>query len=105
MYLWKNNNMNTKEVINNNRLKNTNKQKHLQIDGVTALFKDGEELGVVSGFDVVSGCWCWFDIVFVCGCDYGHVGVAYMQKTCDVAEKAILAKKNLWKKCLNRNKM
>ena len=37
--------MNTKEVINNN------KQKHLQIDGVTALFKDGEELGVVSGFE------------------------------------------------------
>ena len=51
--------MNTKEVINNN------KQKHLQIDGVTALFKDGEELGVVSGFDVVSGCWLWFDIVFL----------------------------------------
>ena len=32
---------------------------------MTALFKDGEELGVVSGFDVVSGCCCYFDIVFV----------------------------------------
>ena len=31
--------------------------------------------------------------------------VAYMQKTCDVAEKAILAKKNLRKKCVNRDKM
>ena len=30
---------------------------------------------------------------------------AYMQKTCDVAEKAILAKKKLRKKCVNRNKM
>ena len=30
---------------------------------------------------------------------------AYMQKTCDVAEKAILAKINLRKKCVNRNKM
>ena len=30
---------------------------------------------------------------------------AYMQKTCDVAEKAILAKKNLRKKCVNRDKM
>ena len=30
---------------------------------------------------------------------------AYMQKTCDVAEKAILAKKNLQKKCVNRDKM
>ena len=29
----------------------------------------------------------------------------YMQKTCDVAEKAILAKKNLQKKCVNRDKM
>ena len=29
----------------------------------------------------------------------------YMQKTCDVAEKAILAKKNLRKKCVNRDKM
>ena len=57
--------MNTKEVINNNKAINTKKQKHLQIDGVTALFKNGEELGVVSGFDVVSGCWFWFDIVFV----------------------------------------
>ena len=28
----------------------------------------------------------------------------YMQKTCDVAEKAILAKKNLRKKCVNRDK-
>ena len=31
--------------------------------------------------------------------------VAYMQKTCDVAEKAILAKKKLRKKCVNRDKM
>ena len=31
--------------------------------------------------------------------------VSYMQKTCDVAEKAILAKKNLRKKCVNRDKM
>ena len=31
--------------------------------------------------------------------------LAYMQKTCDVAEKAILAKKNLRKKCVNRDKM
>ena len=30
---------------------------------------------------------------------------AYMQKTCDVAEMAILAKKNLRKKCVNRDKM
>ena len=30
---------------------------------------------------------------------------AYMQKTCDDAEKAILAKKKLRKKCLNRDKM
>ena len=30
---------------------------------------------------------------------------AYMQKTCDVAEKAILAKKNLRKKCVNCDKM
>ena len=30
---------------------------------------------------------------------------AYMQKTCDVAELAILAKKNLRKKCVNRDKM
>ena len=29
---------------------------------------------------------------------------AYMQKTCDVAEKAILAKKKLRKKCVNRDK-
>ena len=29
----------------------------------------------------------------------------YMQKTCDVAEKATLAKKNLRKKCVNRDKM
>ena len=29
---------------------------------------------------------------------------AYMQKTCEVAEKAILAKKNLQKKCVNRDK-
>ena len=28
----------------------------------------------------------------------------YMQKTCDVAEKAILAKINLRKKCVNRDK-
>ena len=34
-----------------------------------------------------------------------HIIVAYMQKTCDVAEKAILAKKNLRKKCVNRDKM
>ena len=31
--------------------------------------------------------------------------MAYMQKTCDVAEKAILAKKKLQKKCVNRDKM
>ena len=30
---------------------------------------------------------------------------AYMQKTCDVAEKAILAEKKLRKKCVNRDKM
>ena len=30
---------------------------------------------------------------------------AYMQKTCYVAEKAILAKKKLRKKCVNRDKM
>ena len=30
---------------------------------------------------------------------------AYMQKMCDVAEKAILAKKKLRKKCVNRDKM
>ena len=34
-----------------------------------------------------------------------EAGVAYMQKTCDVAEKATLAKKNLRKKCVNRDKM
>ena len=33
------------------------------------------------------------------------MGDAYMQKTCDVAEKAILAKKYLQKKCVNRDKM
>ena len=32
-------------------------------------------------------------------------GKPYMQKTCDVAEKALLAKKNLRKKCVNRDKM
>ena len=30
---------------------------------------------------------------------------SYMQKTCDVAEMAILAKKKLRKKCVNRDKM
>ena len=30
---------------------------------------------------------------------------SYMQKTCDDAVKAILAKKNLRKKCVNRDKM
>ena len=30
---------------------------------------------------------------------------SYMQKMCDVAEKAILAKKKLRKKCINRDKM
>ena len=30
--------------------------------------------------------------------------LAYMQKMCDVAEKAMLAKKNLRKKCVNRDK-
>ena len=30
---------------------------------------------------------------------------AYMQKTCDVVEKAILGQKNLRKKCVNRDKM
>ena len=34
-----------------------------------------------------------------------QASLAYMQKTCDVAEKAILAKKNLRKKCVNRDKM
>ena len=29
----------------------------------------------------------------------------YMQKTCDVAEEAILAKKNLRKNCVNHDKM
>ena len=32
-------------------------------------------------------------------------GEAYMQKTCDVAGKAILAKKKLRTKCVNRDKM
>ena len=38
---------------------------------------------------------------------YVHVPLsqAYMQKTCDVAGKAILAKINLRKKCVNRDKM
>ena len=36
---------------------------------------------------------------------YKKLLIAYMQKTCDVAEKAILAKKKLRKKCVNRNKM
>ena len=31
--------------------------------------------------------------------------LTYMQKTCDVAEEAILAKKKLRKKCVNRDKM
>ena len=35
-------------------------------------------------------------------CTVREVGAAYMQKKCDVAEKAILAKKNLRKKCVNR---
>ena len=33
------------------------------------------------------------------------IDIPYMQKTCDVAEKAILAKKKLRKKCVNRDKM
>ena len=40
------------------------------------------------------------------GCNYhvnGHI-VAYMQKMCGFAEKAILAKKKLRKKCVNRDK-
>ena len=37
--------------------------------------------------------------------DYNRNHDSYMQKTCDVAEKAILAKKNLRKKCVNRDKM
>ena len=36
---------------------------------------------------------------------FEEMTITYMQKTCDVAEKAILAKKNLQKKCVNRNKM
>ena len=36
---------------------------------------------------------------------YQVISGSYMQKTCDVAEKAILAKKNLRKKCVNRDKM
>ena len=38
-----------------------------------------------------------------CG-EIEHFSTSYMQKTCDVAEKAILAKKNLRKKCVNRDK-
>ena len=34
-----------------------------------------------------------------------YMYIAYMQKTCDVAEKAILAKKKLRKKGVNRDKM
>ena len=34
----------------------------------------------------------------------GNGDGAYMQKTCDVAEKATLAKKKLRKKCVNRDK-
>ena len=34
-----------------------------------------------------------------------RIRVAYMQKTCDVAEKATLAKKKLRKNCVNRDKM
>ena len=34
-----------------------------------------------------------------------YVTQTYMQKTCDVAEKAILAKKKLRKKCVNCDKM
>ena len=34
-----------------------------------------------------------------------HCLASYMQKTCDVAGEAILAKINLRKKCVNRDKM
>ena len=36
---------------------------------------------------------------------HSSLSSSYMQKTCDVAEKAILAKKKLRKKCVNRDKM
>ena len=42
------------------------------------------------------------------GGGYGRSGQyanPYMQKKCDVAGKAILAKKKLRKKCVNRDKM
>ena len=39
------------------------------------------------------------------GLEYFLATAPYMQKTCDVAEKAILAKKKLRKKCVNRDKM
>ena len=41
---------------------------------------------------------------YICAC-HTFYELSYMQKTCDVAEKAILAKKNLRKKCVNRDKM
>ena len=46
---------------------------------------------------VMSACRALFDIL--------SSSLLYMQKTCDVAVKAILAKKNLRKKCINRDKM
>jgi len=43
-------------------------------------------------------------VIFIVPCSH-VLSVSYMQKTCDVAEKAILAKKKLRKKCVNRDKM
>ena len=36
--------------------------------------------------------------------DVANMADTYMQKTCDVTEKAILAKKNFRKKCVDRDK-
>ena len=45
---------------------------------------------------------CWNPASFIKG-SLAHK-YAYMQKTCDVAEEAILAKIKLQKKCVNRDK-
>ena len=45
------------------------------------------------------------DTIAICTCECPDLMKPYMQKTCDVAGKAILAKINLRKKCVNRDKM
>ena len=55
-------------------------------------------LNIVNKVLVEHVCWTWLFLKEL-------YKKAYMQKTCDVAKMAILAKKNLQKKCANRDKM